>query len=190
VTAMLAFVVLGERLTGVGWLGGALVIGGVVWVMRERLPQQSPAEERTGRAGVWLATGAVMCNAVAILLAKKAAATVDPTDATFVRIFAGTVGLVVYGLPRGRVIGWLKPFLKPRLLAVLAVASFIGTFLGIWLAQAALTFTTATVATILKGTTPIFILPLAVLVLKEKVSLRAVLGAAVAVAGVAVLFLR
>jgi drug/metabolite transporter (DMT)-like permease len=188
-TAGLAFAILGERLTPMGWVGGVLVIGGVVWVMRERMPQNVGDAPGEGGGG-WLALGAVACNAVSILLAKGAASTTDPIDATFVRILAGVAGLVVYGGVRMELRTWLAPFAKPRLLGVLVVASVIGTFFGIWFAQAALTHTTATVATILKGTTPIFILPLAIIFLKEKISPRAVVGAVVAVVGVAILFLR
>ena len=185
-TAGLAFVVLGERLSPLGWAGGLLVLGGVIWVMRERLPQDSTADGHW-REGVWLAVLAVACNAVAILLAKTAAAETRAADATFVRILAGAMGLVVYGLFRGQLRAWLRPFKTPRLLGVLVIASFVGTFLGIWFAQAALVFTTATAATILKATTPIFVLPLAIVFLREHVSRRALLGACLAVAGVSLL---
>jgi len=62
-------------------------------------------------------------------------------------------------------------------LVILMVAAVVGSYLGIW-------------SSILGSTEPIFVLPLAYLFLKERVSPRSVLGAVVAVAGVALLISR
>jgi len=187
VTILLAMTFLNERLTLLGWLGAALVIGGVVWVMRERLAEDDAARG-TWRAGVWLGLAAVFCNAVGVLFAKRAMEDTHPFDAAFVRLAAGTGGLLLWGGARRQLGAWLKPFARPRLLGALFTASFIGTFLGIWLTQLAYKHTTASLTTIFQSMTPVFVLAPAVWILKEKVSRRAVLGAVLAAAGVIVLF--
>lgn len=186
-TILLAMTFLDERLTLLGWGGAALVIGGVVWVMRERLPEDE-ADRGTWRVGVWLGLAAVLCNAVGVLFAKRAMDDTHPFDAAFVRLAAGTGCLLVWGLVRRQVGTWLKPFTRPRLLGALVIAAFIGTFLGIWFTQLAYRYTTASLTTIFQSMTPVFVLAPAVWVLKEKVSPRAILGAVLAVAGVIVLF--
>jgi drug/metabolite transporter (DMT)-like permease len=73
------------------------------------------------------------------------------------------------------------------LLGGVAIAAFFGTYLAIWLQQTALKYAPAGVAQALLATSPIFVLPL-LLALKERVSLRAALGALVALAGIWLLF--
>jgi len=63
-------------------------------------------------------------------------------------------------------------------------AAFFGTYLAIWLQQTALKFTAAGIAQTLAATSPLFVLPIAVW-LGELVTVRAVLGVLVAIAGIA-----
>ncbi|WP_256995571.1 EamA family transporter [Halomicronema hongdechloris] len=63
------------------------------------------------------------------------------------------------------------------------VAAFIGTYLALWLQQMALKYAATGIAQALLGTSPLFILPIVVL-LGERVSLRAILGVLVALGGV------
>jgi len=74
-------------------------------------------------------------------------------------------------------------------LALLGGAVF-GPFLGVWLSQVAIKYTATGIASTILSTTPIFLIPVAAIIEHEKTTWRAVLGAVVAVAGVALLFLR
>jgi drug/metabolite transporter (DMT)-like permease len=75
--------------------------------------------------------------------------------------------------------------LAPTLSGV-ALAAFFGTYLGIWLQQIALKYTAAGIAQSLLATSPLFVLPMAV-VLGDRVSPRAALGAFIALIGVWIL---
>jgi drug/metabolite transporter (DMT)-like permease len=68
----------------------------------------------------------------------------------------------------------------------LILAAFLGTYCGLGLQQTALKLAPAGIAQTLLSTSPLFALPLA-MVLGEKVSARAVSGALLAVVGVALL---
>jgi drug/metabolite transporter (DMT)-like permease len=113
-----------------------------------------------------------------------------PLEATGIRLLAGTGGLLLLGLARGRLIAWVTPFRAPKQLGALAVAAFVGTFVGIWFSMASFAWTSATVATILSATDPIFVLPLAALFMGERLRPRPVLGAFVALLGVSLLLTR
>jgi drug/metabolite transporter (DMT)-like permease len=69
----------------------------------------------------------------------------------------------------------------------LGALKFIGTLLGLWLQQASLRFAPAGIAQTLLATRPLFVLPIAAW-MGEAVSVRAILGAALSVAGVGLLF--
>ncbi|PWB71119.1 EamA family transporter, partial [candidate division GN15 bacterium] len=64
-----------------------------------------------------------------------------------------------------------------------------GPFLGVWSSLVAVSLIETGIAATLNATTPVLIIPTVILVFKEKVTLRAMLGAVVAVIGVALLFL-
>jgi drug/metabolite transporter (DMT)-like permease len=186
--AIMSFAMLGERLGPQAWLGAAVTVAGVTWTMWERLPEG----EETGswRAGVGYGLITVLTCAVAAILSKVGVAGTKPLEATGIRLLAGTGGLLLLGLARGRLIAWVTPFRAPKQLGALAVAAFVGTFVGIWFSMASFAWTSATVATILSATDPIFVLPLAALFMGERLRPRPVLGAFVALLGVSLLLTR
>ncbi len=188
-TVLLAVVILGERPSLLGWAGIAIVLAGVTWVMAERLPEDD--QEQRGRRiqGIVWGLLASLCMAAGILTAKVGVADVPSLQATWIRLAAGMVGLVAWGLVRRQLGQWLGPFRDLSLLRSILVAVLVIVFGGFWLSLLSLKCIDASVATILTSTEPLFVLPLVAIFLKEKVSLRAVLGAVVAVGGVvAILF--
>ncbi len=103
---------------------------------------------------------------------------------------ASVLGLWVVVFLLGRLRESLRPLREPTQFGWLLLATFLGTFLGIWFQVAGLRYTaSAGVASTLSSTSPLFVLPLAFFVLHESLSLRAILGALLAVVGVALLFL-
>jgi drug/metabolite transporter (DMT)-like permease len=70
-----------------------------------------------------------------------------------------------------------------------ALGAFFGPFLGVSLSLFAVQRTETGVAATIMSIVPVLIIAPAVLVFRERVSLRAIAGAVLAVAGVALLFL-
>jgi drug/metabolite transporter (DMT)-like permease len=81
----------------------------------------------------------------------------------------------------------LSPLRDLQMLKSLTLVVFIGTFGGFWLSLVALKYVDACVATILNSTTPLFVLPLAAISQHERITLKSVAGAIVAVLGVALI---
>ena len=188
ITALGAVPALGETLT---WpmAGGILLTGaGVTWVLRERTAggperQASPVD----RVGILYGLLAVLCQVGGSLTAKYGGRGLDALDLSVVRLTAGTLTLGLLVAVRGQ-FGALGGLVQnPGLFAQVVLATFVGTYLGIWLSMFALQATLAGIAATLTSTSPLFVLPIAHFVLKEPVSARAVVGALIAVAGVAVL---
>jgi drug/metabolite transporter (DMT)-like permease len=105
-----------------------------------------------------------------------------------VRLAAGVavllVALALARRPPGR---WWKAGAARGLWGPLLAAVVLGTYLALWLQQISLKLVPAGIAQTLIATSPLFVLPLAAWA-GEKVSARAVAGAAVALGGVALLF--
>ena len=67
--------------------------------------------------------------------------------------------------------------------------AIFGPFLGVWLSQVAIKHSPTGIAATILSTTPIFLIPVSAWVEGERPTVKAVTGAMVAVAGVALLFL-
>jgi drug/metabolite transporter (DMT)-like permease len=70
-----------------------------------------------------------------------------------------------------------------------AAGAFIGPFVGMTLSMVAVAYTQAGIAQTLMSLMPVMIIPLVWVVYKEKTNWRGILGAVIAVIGVALLFL-
>ena len=189
---------LGETLRPAGWLGVALTIAGVAWVVAERPAARADEQAKDARAyavgvafgllaAVGQAAGAVMNRAALV----DAGDSLDPLTTALWRLGVATLALLpmvvavrLFASPRPRPAS--EAHGTTALWATVAVAALMGTYGGIWLQQAAFANAQAGPVQTLLSTTPVWVLPLAALG-GERVTRRAVLGALVAVAGVAVL---
>ncbi|MCW6037878.1 DMT family transporter [Spirulina subsalsa FACHB-351] len=189
-TACLAWLFLGETLPLRAWLGIVLVLLGVGWVIAERTPDwvRDPAHLKQGLLWGVLST---LCQGVGAVLSRAALvqSTLTPLWSTLLRLLGG-MGMIILLLallktgqrrPTGQILR------SPKLWGAIALAALLGTYLGIWLQQTAFKLAPAGIAQTFLATSPLFVLPLAAL-LKEPISLRAVLGVFIALLGISLLF--
>jgi drug/metabolite transporter (DMT)-like permease len=186
VTALLAWPVLGEVLGLWSMVGGAVTLAGVAWVLRERTPS-APVARNDLMVGLAFGLIAVVCQSVGSVTAKMAGEDLDGVTLSFVRLAFGTGGLLLQVI-RQRYLGQVRTLLTtPRALARVVGATVIGTYLALWLSMIALQRSMAAVAATLAATSPIFVVPLARIFLKEALTWRGIFGATVAVVGVGIL---
>lgn len=189
-TALVGFLVMGERLHGMDWVGMALTIGGVAWVILERSPNPEPTSAPTPRrSGVLLGLGGAVGQAVGLVLSKYGMGDLSPFAATEIRVLAGIVGFALIFT----VIRWWPTVIAAlsdrAAMARIGLGAIFGPFLGVSLSLLAVQHTRAGVAATIMALVPVLIIPPTILLGKERVSPRAIAGAVVAVAGAAVLFL-
>jgi drug/metabolite transporter (DMT)-like permease len=181
-TSALGALVLDEPVGLPELAGLALTGAGVLWVLRERPPGERPAALGVG---VLAALGAVLCQASGSVTAKLGGAGLGGLEVTLVRLAVGTAALVLLVGVRGELPELLR--LRGRALVPLVAAVLAGSYLGLWLYMFALGQAPAGVVATLGSTSPIFVLALSRVFLGERTGPRALGGAALAVAGVAVL---
>ncbi len=169
-------------------------------------------------AGVGQAVGVVLAKK-AMLHAQAHGLALDPWSVTLLRMIFGVIGIVVFVLvlrvmkrggdarssraamdesmavspeserlpePRTTFFQSVWPFA----LFMIAIGVVFGPVGGVWLSMVSVERTEAGVAATLMAMTPVFILPFAKWLEKERISWRAVLGALIALTGVAFLMVR
>lgn len=187
--ALLAVPILHETLSPIAWGGMALILAGVSWVVLERRGDTIPRGRRI--RGVVLGALGSLGQALGLILSKLGmGAAVDPLPATAIRMAAATAGVWILALAYRRAGDVRKLASDPVARWATLGASALGPVFGVWLSLVAITLTKAGIAATLMATTPILVLPLVVIVRKERVSSRAIVGALAAVVGVALIFLR
>jgi len=186
-TVILAVIFLRESPSFLTWMGIPLIIGGTTWVLWERTPRE---KIKTGwSSGIKYAILSALCMSLGIIFAKIGVASCSALQATFIRFLWSVIGLTFWGWVTHELKIWLTPFRNPRLLRLIFFAVLVAIFGGFWLFLVALKYIDASVAATLNSTTPLFILPMAVFLLKEKISFRAIIGAVVAVGGIILIFI-
>ncbi|MFG6093773.1 DMT family transporter [Leptothoe sp. ISB3NOV94-8A] len=188
--ALMSLVFLQEQLSALACLGMGLTLAGIIWVVSERSPQvQSTRSKAAITRGILLGIMAALGQSIGSVLSRAALAdtAVDPLWSSLLRLSAGLVCI-------GGLLLWRRQeqvFMRPsgRLLGGVAIAAFFGTYLAIWLQQVALKYSPAGIAQSLLAMSPIMVIPMA-LVIGERVTVRAVCGAIVALVGVWLLFSR
>ncbi|MEM9978204.1 MAG: DMT family transporter [Cyanobacteria bacterium P01_D01_bin.2] len=186
--ALMSLVFLKEQLLPLAWLGMALTLAGIVWVVGERSPRADVSGARLIR-GVVFGVLSALGQSVGSVLSRAALAdtAVDPLWSSLLRLSAGLV--CIGGLLLWRVKPQSRPVISGRLLGGVAIAAFFGTYLAIWLQQIALKYSPAGIAQSLLATSPIMVLPMA-LVIGERITFRAICGALLALVGIWLLFSR
>ena len=185
--AVAATLFLGESPTPGVWAGIVVTTLGVGWVLWERAGDKGSESIALGiRYGLL----SVLCTTGAVLLAKVGVVSVPTVQAAWIRLLAGSAGLMLWGFSRSELVKWVSPFSKVALLAKVATVVSVVVVGGFWLSILSLKHIDAAIAGTLNSTSPLFILPLTVIFLGEKLSFRTVMGTAVAVSGVALILMK
>ncbi len=190
--ALLALIFLGETLTRVEVLGIGITVFAIAWLLlssRRAGAQLASHSTRDVWIGIGFAAISALCQATGVVLARKALAHSPVFWGAALRIVPATIALWISNEIRGD---------RPKLIELwrdrprargLALASFGGTFLAIVFLTAATKYTKAGIAVAISSTYPVWILPIAAVYLKERVTWRSAAGAALAVCGILLLVL-
>jgi drug/metabolite transporter (DMT)-like permease len=208
IAAVISWLWLSDTLLVRHWLGMAVTLAGVVWVVLEEpeedagggLPQETDYPDsrsvNTGPSsnprskvglGLTLAVLAAVGQAVGMVLSKEGIGDYDAVGATFIRVLGGMVGYLALVTLGGR---WQAMFTASRnrqAMLVVTLGAIVGPFLGVVLNMVALRDCPAGIVATIISTMPILILPFSITLHGEKISLRAAGGAALSVVGVALL---
>ncbi len=190
--ALVGMAILDETLTPLNWIGMAVVLAGVSWVAIERTTDANGRHRRVSVGGVLLGVTAAAGQAIGLVLAKlgMGAGNYDAFASTQIRVLPGILGFaILLGILRRypRILSTLR---NPRAFGLIALGSFMGPFLGVSLILFSVQYISTGVAQTFAALIPVLIIPFVVILYKERVSWRAVLGACIAVAGVAMLFYK
>ncbi len=194
--ALVAWLFLGESLNLLEIIGIAVTIGGITWVVSDgdgaRKNGGSGVSSKDYRRGLLLALGAATGQALGLVLSKKGMAGDFPAiSGNVIRMLMAA--LILWGITfiqgqAGPTVQQLSD--SPRSIWFVLAGMFAGPIIGVSLSLYAVQNANVGIASTLMALPPVFLLPIGYFVFKERFSWPAVAGTAVALAGVAILFLK
>lgn len=188
ISALLDRLVFGVRLEAWDGAGMLLTMAGVALAVTGG-DEKGPTPGKIPAIGLLLALGGALGQSGGMILGKLGLANHDPMAATFVRSVGGLVGFIPLVLLSGATRRVVRALRDGPAMARTALGTIGGPVLGVSALLLALRWSPAGVVSAITAIVPITIIPISHFLLKEKIRPREIIGAVIAVAGVAVLFL-
>jgi len=187
VTTFLEWLLTGQVLSGRGWISMAVTLTGVLMVLLKR--EKNGVVFKHPVRGILLAFGGTVGQSTGMVLSRMGIGGADPAQATLIRALAGLAGFIPLFIILGiwpRVFRGMK---DTRAVSQLSLGALFGPFLGVTLSLFAMKHTSAGIVSIITALVPVVVIPPSILLFHEKVTLREIAGAVIAVGGVVILFL-
>lgn len=194
-TAFVGWIVLGEVLTPVNWLGMAVTMAGIIIVILKREKSELNGsiirKLKSGYSlpGIFLALGGAVGQATGLVISKKGMGSYDAFSASQIRVLAGIAGFAILFIFLKR---WPRVWAglrNPSAMKRIALGAFFGPFLGVSFSLLAVQHTETGIAATLMAIVPVLIIAPSVFLFHEKVSAKEILGAVITVAGIVLFFL-
>ena len=179
-TIALAALLVGEAITATVLLGAVLTIGGIVLIAARR--QESKVTGRSSPMGLWIVLLAALLWAASTVLLRAVAEGVSPPVVSSVRMPAAAVFALLLAQGSGRL--QAPRHYGGRSLVVLGIAGLLGVGVGSVLYVVAIQQAGAARTAILSSTAPLFALPLAAILLKERITPRMIAGTLMTMVGI------
>lgn len=194
--SVLAFSMLGETFGLLSILGVAVTLTGIVVVLLEREEKSQETFEAKKRKtwGVFFALVSAMGQGFGAVLSKKGmyvgvSVAMNPLSAALIRMLLAGLFVWVCALFAGKLPGLRKAVRDKDGIKFTAAGALVGPFIGMTLSMVALANAETGIAQTLMSLMPVIIIPVIWIIYRDKTSWRGMLGALVAVIGVAILFL-
>lgn len=196
ITALIGWLFLGETMTLKSVAGMALTLTGIAIVVLKR-PAASDEDEPSKKKvrfsypiwGILLGLGGAIGQATGLVLSKYGMHGYDPFASAQIRVIAGIGGFAIL-FAFWNVWRTAYMALSNKVAMVqLSVGAFFGPFLGVSFSLLAVQLTGTGIASTIMAMVPVLIIPPSFLIFKDKVTLKEILGAILAVGGVALFFL-
>jgi drug/metabolite transporter (DMT)-like permease len=192
-SAILAWVFLGEVLSGMELLGIAITVGGIMLVVAERGggAKTETVQDRRYIVGLLYGLGGAVGQAGGFVMSKIGLAGSFPAlSAHAIRLLTACVVIWALAIVNRQLISSYKTLrAHPRTVMLLSGATLLGPVLGVWLSLVAVQNANVGVASALSSLAPIFLIPISYFVFKERITRQAVIGTLVTFIGIVILFL-
>jgi drug/metabolite transporter (DMT)-like permease len=186
IAALLGFLFISETLSLLAFTAMIVTFAGIVIAVFSR---NKDGNAPISLKGLLYGFGAALGQAIGIILSKKGMGSYNAFAATQIRVLGALVVFIIFLIIDKDLIPVLKNFRQKNTMLILAIASFLGTCLGVGLSLFAIQHANAGIASSIMSIVPVLIIVPSIIFLKQKTSIGEIIGAVVSVVGVMLFFL-
>ncbi|MFZ4739938.1 MAG: DMT family transporter [Bacteroidales bacterium] len=188
-TAFISWLILGETLTPFNLLGMGLTLTGISLVILTRKSGQKLFSVTHSIRGLLFAFLGAVGQAIGLVFSKVGMGSYNAFAATQIRIITGIIGfaLVITLWKKWSNVG--AALKNTKAMKRIGIGSIFGPFLGVSFSLYAVQHANAGIASTIMSIVPILIIPPAIMIMKQKVSTKEIIGAIISVIGVAMFFI-
>ncbi len=195
--AFIGWIILGETMNFISILAMFITIFGIMMVITEKKKlddlkagvKNKKIQFSFSPKGMLFAFFGSIGQALGLVLSKYGMRDYNVFAATQIRIIAGAIGFVI-------LISLIKRWPKVKQavtdsisMRFIVIGSIFGPFLGVYMSLLAVKYTTVGIASTIMAIIPVLIIPPAILLYKEKVTVKEVVGAFIALGGIVLFFI-
>jgi drug/metabolite transporter (DMT)-like permease len=188
-TAFIGWIFLREKLTLMNFAGMLLVLGGILIVVLSRNEKNNKIGLNHSLKGILFAFGGAVGQATGLVSSKYGMGTYNAIASTQIRIMAGIFGFAIMVTFLRRWLSIKKAVMDKKAMKMLVIASILGPFIGVSLSLYAVQHTSTGIASTLMATVPVLIIAPSVIIYKQKLKLKEIIGAVISVMGIVLFFL-
>lgn len=193
--AFIGWLILGEVMSPMNLLGMAITLSGIIIVIlkREKVNHNGQMVKKLKSnysvQGILLALGGALGQAGGLVLSKKGMGEYDAFSAAQIRVLTGVAGFTILFFFMKRWPKVLEALKHIPAMKRITLGAVFGPFLGVSFSLLAVQHTQAGIAATLMAISPVLIIAPAIILFKEKVNWKEIIGAFITVCGVALFFL-
>lgn len=195
--SVISYFVLGETLSALSLFAMFITLFGIVLVITEKKKLDDEKAGKKSRKlqfsfspkGLVFAFLGTIGQASGLVLSKYGMQDYNVFAATQIRIIAGTFGFVVLVTMIKRWSKVKQAVTDKGAMKYIVIGSVFGPFLGVYASLLAIKYTTIGIASTIMAIIPVLIIPPAILLYNEKVTLKEIIGALIALTGIVLFFI-
>jgi len=189
ITAITGFIIMREKITLLGLCGMVITMVGIALVILTKSPDDKKVRFSHPIKGLAYAFIGALGQAFGLVLSKFGMGSYDPFAATQIRIIAAIIGFSIF-ITISR--NWNKLFAAIKdstAMKYISIGSVFGPFLGVSLSLLAVQHAPTGIVSTITSITPILLIPVSIIIFREKIFLKEILGAIVTLIGISLLFI-
>jgi drug/metabolite transporter (DMT)-like permease len=189
ITAITGFLLMGERITLLAAAGMLITVIGIALVILSRNAGDKKIKLTHSVKGVTYAFIGALGQAFGLVFSKLGMGSYNPFAATQIRVIAAIAGFAAV-ITISKNWGKLREAVKDHsAMKYIGMGSFFGPFLGVSFSLMAVQYTATGIVSTITSISPILIIPASIMIFKEKVLPKEILGAVISILGVTLLFM-
>jgi len=196
IAAITGYFILKETFTLMNLGGMFITLMGIALVVLDK-PTADESDEKPSLSfkssypirGLLLALGGAAGQGVGLVLSKLGMQQYDPFASTQIRVITGIIGFSIIIILSGKIKNFRDAFKNKPAIGLVTLGAIFGPFLGVSLSLLSIKYTSTGIASTIMAIVPVLIIPPSILLFKEKVTKKEIIGAILAVLGVALFFI-